>query len=78
MPTITLKELRNTPGKVTKLVASGKVVRVTRRGKPLFDITPVTQQSGLAAFFKKLDAAAEGAPEVSLEDMMAGLRESRE
>lgn len=77
MRSITLKELRNTPGKAIGMVASGKVVRVTRRGKPLFDLTPVRQHSSLAAFFEKLDAAAEGTPEVSLKEMMAGLRASR-
>lgn len=78
MPTITLKELRNTPGKVTKLVASGKVVRVTRRGKPLFDITPVARQSGLSAFFSKVNEITKDYPAVSTEDLLAGLKESRE
>jgi prevent-host-death family protein len=54
--TITLKQLRNNPGQIAKLVQAGKIIHVTKRGKPLFDLTPVNPKARLVEMNRKIDA----------------------
>ena len=79
METMTLKQVRSTPGKLNPLIKGGRSVRVTKQGKPFFDAVPPRRQTGLRDFFRRIDQVwARSKVRRSTADLVAALRESRE